>query len=240
MIVTSALGGVAPVARCIELGAEDFLHKPVDPWLLKARVEASLAQKQQRDLQGEALRRLMPGAPAEAIRLPDACVLVARLQALEAIASSQTPQEAMELLSNWCTLMLDAVVVNGGELTQFGGDGLVAVFGEPASALQAARDMVEVSAQFNGEPRSGQAAAAIRFGIGLARGTVVVGLASTSRRVAYACIGAPVSRAEQLAAVGARGGHQILMDEAVRSSQDAPAREVVVRADDAFAAFVVE
>ena len=240
VIVTSALGGVAPVARCIELGAEDFLHKPVDPWLLKARVEASLARKQQRDLQGEALRRLMPGAPAEAIRLPDACVLVARLQALEALASSQTPQEAMELLSNWCTLMLDAVVVNGGELTQFGGDGLVAVFGEPASALQAARDMVEVSAQFNGEPRSGQAAAAIRFGIGLARGTVVVGLASTSRRVAYACIGAPVSRAEQLAAVGARGGHQILMDEAVRSSQDAPARGVVVRADDAFAAFVVE
>ena len=50
MIVTSALGGVAPVARCIELGAEDFLHKPVDPWLPKARVEASLAHKQQRDL----------------------------------------------------------------------------------------------------------------------------------------------------------------------------------------------
>jgi DNA-binding response OmpR family regulator len=31
VIVTSALDGVAPVARCIELGADDFLHKPVDP-----------------------------------------------------------------------------------------------------------------------------------------------------------------------------------------------------------------
>ena len=72
----------------------------------------------------------------------------------------------------------------------------------------------------------------------MARGTGVVGLASTSRRVAHTSIGAPVPRAEQLAAVGAHGGHQILMDEAVRSSQDAPARGAVVRADGAFAAFL--
>ena len=35
--------------------------------------------------------------------------------------------------------------------------------------------------------------------IGLARGAVVVGLASTSQRTAYACIGAPMLRAAQLA-----------------------------------------
>ena len=36
VIVTSALEGVADVARCIELGADDFLHKPVNPVLLRA------------------------------------------------------------------------------------------------------------------------------------------------------------------------------------------------------------
>ena len=46
------------MARCIALGADDFLHKPVDPWLLKARVDASLLRKQQRDAQG--------GAPGQA------------------------------------------------------------------------------------------------------------------------------------------------------------------------------
>ena len=244
VIVTSALGGVAPVARCIELGAEDFLHKPVDPWLLKARVESSLARKLQRDSQGEALRRLMPGAPAQATRLPDACVLVARLQGLDSLATRRTPQEVMELIGDWNTLMLDAIVENGGEVIQFGGEGLLAVFVEPAAVLKAARDMVALSAQFNGEQEPGGAApgtqsAAIRFGLGLARGTVVVGLATTSRRVAYACIGAPVLRAEQLAAVGARGGHPILVDGGLHACGLASAQAVAVRADDGFAAFAL-
>ena len=248
VIVTSALGGIAPVARCLELGAEDFLHKPVDPWLLRVRVESSLARKLHRDSQGEALRRLTPVAPAQATRLPDASVLVARLQGLDTLVNDQMPCEALELICNWSTLMFDAVVENGGEVAQFGGDGLVAVFTEPAAALQAARDMVELSAQFNGEPGAVRAEAAaqvaggvapIRFGIGLARGPVVVGLAKTSQRVAYACIGAPVPRAEQLAAVGARGGHQLLMDAGIQASRGAPARAVTVRADDGFAAFIL-
>ena len=42
VIVTSAIEGLDNVVRCIELGAEDYLHKPVNPVLLKARINASL------------------------------------------------------------------------------------------------------------------------------------------------------------------------------------------------------
>jgi len=42
VIVTSSLEGMANVVRCIELGAEDDLPKPVNPVLLKARIGASL------------------------------------------------------------------------------------------------------------------------------------------------------------------------------------------------------
>ncbi len=42
VIVTSSLEGVAHVVRCIELGAEDYLTKPVNPGLLRARIGASL------------------------------------------------------------------------------------------------------------------------------------------------------------------------------------------------------
>ncbi|HEY2627978.1 MAG TPA: response regulator, partial [Usitatibacter sp.] len=38
VIVTSSLEGVEHVVRCIELGAEDYLMKPVNPVLLKARI----------------------------------------------------------------------------------------------------------------------------------------------------------------------------------------------------------
>ena len=43
--------------RCIELGAEDYLPKPVNPVLLKARIGASLEKKRLRDQQKELVRR---------------------------------------------------------------------------------------------------------------------------------------------------------------------------------------
>jgi DNA-binding response OmpR family regulator len=49
VIVISALDDTASAVRCIEQGAEDFLPKPFDPVLLKARVGASLARKRARD-----------------------------------------------------------------------------------------------------------------------------------------------------------------------------------------------
>ena len=49
VIMISALGEVESVVRCIELGAVDYLSKPFDPVLLKARVGASLEKKRLRD-----------------------------------------------------------------------------------------------------------------------------------------------------------------------------------------------
>ncbi len=51
IIVTSGLGELDSVVRCIELGAEDFLPKPVSPVLLRARITASLERKRLRDLE---------------------------------------------------------------------------------------------------------------------------------------------------------------------------------------------
>jgi serine/threonine-protein kinase len=49
VIMISALDDVSSVVRCIERGAEDYLPKPFDPVLLKARVTACLAKKQYLD-----------------------------------------------------------------------------------------------------------------------------------------------------------------------------------------------
>jgi len=49
VIVISALDDVASAVRCIEQGAEDFLSKPFDPVLLKARVDSSITKKRARD-----------------------------------------------------------------------------------------------------------------------------------------------------------------------------------------------
>ncbi|MDQ6655519.1 MAG: SpoIIE family protein phosphatase [Verrucomicrobiota bacterium] len=49
VIMISALSELDSVVRCIELGAEDYLPKPFNPTLLKARLGASLDKKRARD-----------------------------------------------------------------------------------------------------------------------------------------------------------------------------------------------
>jgi len=57
VIVISALNEIEPVVRCVELGADDFLFKPFNPVLLRARVLATLEKKALRDRTREELRR---------------------------------------------------------------------------------------------------------------------------------------------------------------------------------------
>ncbi len=49
VIVISALDEIESVVRCIEMGAEDYLPKPFNPVLLRARIDASLEKKRLRD-----------------------------------------------------------------------------------------------------------------------------------------------------------------------------------------------
>ena len=55
VIVVSSVDELESVVRCIRTGAADYLPKTVDPEILRARVEASLAQKRLRDNERELL-----------------------------------------------------------------------------------------------------------------------------------------------------------------------------------------
>jgi phosphoserine phosphatase RsbU/P len=58
IIVTSALEEMDSVVKCIEMGAEDYLTKPVNQVLLRARINASLDKKRLRDQRALLLLRL--------------------------------------------------------------------------------------------------------------------------------------------------------------------------------------
>jgi adenylate cyclase len=49
VVVLSAIDEVESVVRCVELGADDYLPKPFNPALLRARIGASLEKKRLRD-----------------------------------------------------------------------------------------------------------------------------------------------------------------------------------------------
>jgi sigma-B regulation protein RsbU (phosphoserine phosphatase) len=57
VIVISAMNEIDAVVRCIEAGAEDFLFKPFNPVMLKARVLSSLEKKLLRDRTRDELKR---------------------------------------------------------------------------------------------------------------------------------------------------------------------------------------
>jgi sigma-B regulation protein RsbU (phosphoserine phosphatase) len=58
VIMISALSEIDSVIRCIELGAEDYLPKPFNPTLLRARLGATLEKKRLRDEVRTSLARL--------------------------------------------------------------------------------------------------------------------------------------------------------------------------------------
>lgn len=58
VIMISALDDMQNIVRCIAHGAEDFLPKPFDPVLLRARISASLDKKRMRDQEKEYLRQV--------------------------------------------------------------------------------------------------------------------------------------------------------------------------------------
>jgi CheY-like chemotaxis protein/class 3 adenylate cyclase len=66
VIMISALSEMDSVVRCIEMGAEDYLPKPFNPVLLRARTDASLEKKRLRDKEVEYMQNAALVADAAA------------------------------------------------------------------------------------------------------------------------------------------------------------------------------
>jgi CheY-like chemotaxis protein len=58
VIMVSALEDIESVVRCIEMGAADYLPKPYDPVLLRARINGCLTKKRLHDLELEYIEQV--------------------------------------------------------------------------------------------------------------------------------------------------------------------------------------
>ena len=58
VIMISGVEAMDSIVRCIELGAEDYLSKPFNPVMLRARVNASLEKKRLRNMEGKHLSQI--------------------------------------------------------------------------------------------------------------------------------------------------------------------------------------
>jgi len=232
VIVTSSLEGVDNVVRCIELGAEDYLNKPVNPGLLKARIGASLEKKRLRDQLKELVRRFATPEVAQDLaqsgfslggKRVRGSVLFADIRGFTPLVESQPPEETIELLNTYYTLMFNAIAGHGGIVSLMIGDGLMAIFGAPLplpdhcdSAVRAALEMIELIDLFNVD-RKAAGKPQIRIGVGIASGEMVAGYTGTNERATYTCIGDTVNLASRLEGHTKVAERAILIDAATRA-----------------------
>jgi adenylate cyclase len=123
------------------------------------------------------------------------------------LSQSMAAEELVEFLNKYFTLMIEAVLENGGNIDKFQGDGMLVVFGAPnpmvdhaTRALAAARAMIRAIDGLNRElVEAGKPP--ISVGIGLDTGDVVAGHVGSVRRLEFTLIGVPVNNSSYLSKV---------------------------------------
>ena len=163
VIVASGLDQLEAVVKCIELGAEDFLPKPVNSVILNARIAASLERKRLRDLERlrlleleeekallevekekseRLLLNILPGAIAERLkegehtiaeRYAAVTVLFADLMNFSTLANNTDPESLVALLNDLFSRFDHLAARHGLEKIKTIGDSYLAVGGLPVA-----------------------------------------------------------------------------------------------------------
>jgi adenylate cyclase len=242
VIMISGVDDTESVVRCIEIGADDYLPKPFDPVLLRARISAGLTKKRLHELERERLRgvfaRFLPEPMVDevllradgdlrlgGVRLVSTAVF-ADLRGFTGFAERTPPDDVIAVLNRYFGEMSDAVLDNGGTLVAFLGDGLIAVFGAPIEchdhadrAVAAAREMRDVRLpRFNDWALEQGYGERFRMGIGMSSGPLMSGNVGSERRLEYTAIGDTVNTASRLEAMTKTTGRSILVAESTRDA----------------------
>jgi class 3 adenylate cyclase len=223
VIMISALDELDSAVRCIEAGAEDYLPKPFNPVLLRARIAACLERKRLLDeLQVEKERsealllnilpraviaRMRQGETVIADRIPEATVLFSDLVDFTGLSATLAPEETVNLLGLLFSQFDDLALRCGLETIKTIGDGYMVTSGilepRPDSAIAVAEmslSMLDITASvgrgFNGRPQ-------LRIGIHTG-GPMIAGVLGT-HKVAFDVWGDAVNTAKRMETYGLPG-----------------------------------
>jgi adenylate cyclase len=229
VIMVSGLQETDSVIRCIEAGAEDYLPKPFNSVLLRARISACLERKRWRDrerryverielekakheallrniLPREIVTRLNDGEVVIADRVEEATILFADLVGFSAIASRLPPARLVARL-NGIFSEFDALCQNWQiEKIKTIGDAYMAAAGLPQPRADHAEVIAEFALAMLDALEAGNASSEVPFEvrIGIHTGPVIAGVIG-SHRFLYDVWGDTVNLASRLESHGTPG-----------------------------------
>ena len=229
VIMISALDDLDSVTRCIEAGAVDYLLKPFDPTLLRARIGSSVENKILRDREKvmvEELRRekarseelllsILPrsvvdrinaGATMIADHVDEVSIVFADIVGFTRMAGRQTPGDMVQFLNSIFTAFDGLSVRFGGEKIKTIGDAYMVAFGLPdprpdhaEAAALQARAMLEEIGRFRTDE-----GAEINLRIGIHTGPAVAGVIG-QRKFSFDVWGTTVNIASRMESLGEPG-----------------------------------
>ena len=208
VIMISALSELDSIVRCIEAGADDYLAKPFDPTLLRARVGSSLQKKHMRDREREmveALRiekeryeqlllnilprgivtRLNNGETIIANQLSDVTILFADLVAFTKLSSRLSAGDLVRLLNGLFSEFDRLALKLGVEKIKTLGDAYMVAAGLPeprADHAHAVADMALAMIE-TVERMNWDLPMPLQMRIGIHSGRVVAGVIGTHKFV---------------------------------------------------------
>jgi adenylate cyclase len=136
-------------------------------------------------------------------RLP-AVVWYSDLRGSTRLSDTMDPDSYLQLLNQYFECTAQPVIDNGGEILNFIGDGVLAIFPIesecPMQAAAKAENAVKaaLSAQFAAEKTGTPGGAPLQFGIGLAVGEVMFGNIGVPSRLAFSGIGKVVNAVQRI------------------------------------------
>jgi len=242
VIMISAVDETESVVRCIEAGADDYLAKPFNPVILRARINAGLMKKRLHDLERARVHdvfcRFLPDHVVDDVleRTDDdlrlggvstvGTVMFTDLRGFTAFTEKRTPELVISALNRYFDETSDAILEHGGTLVAYRGDGFLAAFGAPIEvedhadrALATARDMIDVRLpRFNEWLRSNGFGEDVAMGVGLNSGLFMSGNVGSHRRLEYTVHGDTVNTASRIEGLTKTLGGPILLSESTRAA----------------------
>jgi class 3 adenylate cyclase len=223
VIMISALDELDSTVRCIEAGAEDYLPKPFNPVLLRARINACLEKKRLLDElhaekeRSEALllnilprtivERMRRGETAIADRIAEATVLFSDLVDFTLLSATLSPEETVKLLGLLFSQFEDLAVLHGLETIKTIGDGYMVTGGileqQPNAAVAVAEMALSMLEVVERAGRAIDKKLQLRIGVHTG-GPIVAGVLGT-HKIAYDVWGDTVNTAKRMESYGLPG-----------------------------------